>query len=261
MKVGYGIDEDKYLRILEPYQKRTRGSEDRKVYDQFFDKRTLLLIYELMNEGTISTVDFPIATGKEGGVFKCTSSKGAGVAMKVYRISNSTFRSLAVYISGDERFRGITGNFSKTISMWVQREFVNLERYFSHGLLVPEPIAHRGNLLVMQYLGTDDGPSPLLKDSPLEAADLAKFYVQLIDFIVSGYRKAGLVHSDLSQYNVMVHEGKPFVIDCSQGVTARHPNALDFARRDITNINRFFRQKGVAVHPVEEVVGMMLEAV
>lgn len=249
--------EDRYLRLLEPYQKRVKGVEDRKVFDQFFDKRTLLNIYEMMNDGVIATIDFPIATGKEGGVFKCTSSDGKQVALKIYRISNSTFRSLSAYIAGDERFRGITGNFAKTISMWVQREYVNLERYTQFKLPVPTPVARRENLLAMQYLGTEDGPSPLLKDYPLSAEKAVEFHAVLLDFIMRGFREAGLVHSDLSQYNVIVHEDKPYVIDCSQGVTVRHPNAIEFVKRDLNNVNRFFRSKGVAVPETEAVIRML----
>lgn len=251
-------DEDQYLKLLEPYEKRVKGVEDRKVFDQFFDRRTLMNIYELMNDGVISTIDFPIATGKEGGVFKCTAADGESIALKIYRISNSTFRSLAVYIAGDERFRGITGNFSKTISMWVQREFVNLDRYYTHGLPVPRPFAHRQNLLATQYLGTEEGPSPLLKDYLMAEDEVVTFYDIILDFIVRGYNSAGLVHSDLSQYNVMVHEAKPVVIDCSQGVTVRHPNALDFLKRDVENINRYFRSKGAKVIDTKEIMNRLV---
>ncbi len=247
-------DEERYLRVLEPYQKRLKGSDDRKVFDQFFDRRTLMSIYDMMNDGILSTVDFPVATGKEGGVFKCTSADGSPLALKIYRISNSTFRALAAYIAGDERFRGITGNFAKTIGMWVQREYVNLERYHSTGLPVPAPIARRENLLAMEYLGDVNGPSPLLKDYPVSGEEARTFYSIVLDFMIRGYGEAGLVHSDLSQYNIMVHRGTPYVIDCSQGVTARHPNAIDFVKRDLNNVNRFFRLKGVAVMDAEELL-------
>ncbi len=253
----FRTDEENYLKLLDPYKKRIKGVEDRKVFDQFFDKRTLLNIYEMMNDGIIATIDFPVATGKEGGVFKCTSGEGKPIALKIYRVSNSTFRSLAPYIAGDERFRGITGSFSKTVSMWVQREYVNLERYFSNHLPVPAPIARRENLLAMEYLGTEHGPAPLLKDYELSAGEANLFYGIILDFIVRGYREAGLVHSDLSQYNVVVHSGKPYVIDCSQGVTARHPNAMEYARRDVSNINKFFKLKGVRVRDIGEIMASL----
>lgn len=248
------VDEDRYDRMLAPLKRRIKGAEDRQVYDQFFDSRTLMHIYALMKAGIIETVDFPIATGKEGGVFKCTAPNRSGVAMKVYRISNATFRSLARYIEGDERFRGITGNFAKTITAWVEREFMNLSRLNSAGLYVPFPIAHRGNVLVMSYLGTDKGPAPLLKDYLLSAEEAKLFYTELINFISSAFMDAKLVHCDLSHYNVMVYNSRTYVIDCSQGITRRHPACLEFLKRDIDNINKFFRSKGVKVVSSEDLI-------
>ncbi len=246
--------DERYERLLAPLKRRIKGSEDRKVYDQFFDSRTLMHIYSLMKAGVINTVDFPVATGKEGGVFKCTAPGGKSLAMKVYRISNSTFRSLATYIAGDERFRGITGNFGKTITAWVDREFVNLSRLNSAGLAVPFPVAHRGNVLVMSYVGDDQGPAPLLKDFPMTAEQAKIFYSELLNFITRSFMEAELVHCDLSQYNVMVYGGHTVVIDCSQGITVRHPGSMDCLRRDVDNISKFFRSKGVEVTAPESII-------
>ncbi|MBX8637016.1 MAG: serine protein kinase RIO [Thermoplasmata archaeon] len=246
--------EDRYERMLEPLKKRIKGADDRKVYDQFFDSRTLMHIYSLMKAGIINTVDFPVATGKEGGVFKCTAPNGSALAMKVYRISNATFRSLSTYIAGDERFRGITGNFGKTITAWVDREFVNLSRLNSTSLFVPFPVAHRGNVLVMSYLGNESGPAPLLKDYALTSDEAKIFYAELLSFVSGAFMDAKLVHCDLSQYNVMVFDGRTYVIDCSQGITTRHPECMKYLKRDVDNINRFFRSKAVKVIAVEDIM-------
>ncbi len=55
----------------------------------------------------------------------------------------------------------------------------------------------------------------------------------------------------------MVHNGRPYIIDCSQGVTARHPNARDYLRRDLTNVNKFFKLKGVEVTSTESVMARL----
>jgi RIO kinase 1 len=238
--------EEKFIKLLEPYQKRIKDANDRKVYDQFFDRRTLLSLYELMNDGIIATLDFPVATGKEGGVFRATSAEGRPLALKIYRITNATFKSLGRYIEGDERFRGFSKNFTKIVHLWVQREFSNLQRYRKANLSVPEPIARRDNLLAMEYLGDENGPAPLLKDVEL-GEEAVRYYEATVDFMRRGFRDAGLVHADLSQYNIMVHNNKAYFIDCSQAVTTRHPNALDLLARDVKNINRFFASKGVEV--------------
>jgi RIO kinase 1 len=60
---------------------------------------------------------------------------------------------------------------------------------------------------------------------------------------------AGLVHGDLSEYNLIVHEGQLFVIDLGQAVTVHHPNADEFLWRDCRNVAKFFGRQGADVDP------------
>ena len=64
-------------------------------------------------------------------------------------------------------------------------------------------------------------------------------------FIVNGYKKAHLVHGDLSEYNILLFRDKPILIDCGQALTADHFNAKEFLMRDIANVNRFFRSRDI----------------
>jgi RIO kinase 1 len=66
------------------------------------------------------------------------------------------------------------------------------------------------------------------------------------------YRKAEIVHGDLSEYNIMMWKGKPVIFDMSQSVPTSHPMADFLLRRDLANLNRFFSRLGVNVVPVEE---------
>ena len=61
------------------------------------------------------------------------------------------------------------------------------------------------------------------------------------------YQKCKLVHADLSEYNLLYWDNKVYIIDVSQSVEHDHPHSLDFLRRDIFNINEFFRRKKVQV--------------
>jgi RIO kinase 1 len=63
--------------------------------------------------------------------------------------------------------------------------------------------------------------------------------VNIIDVL---YNKAGLVHADLSEFNILYGD-QPYVIDMGQSVTKDHPRALPFLMRDIRNINRFFKNR------------------
>jgi len=77
-------------------------------------------------------------------------------------------------------------------------------------------------------------------------------YLRLLKCVKALYRKAGLVHGDLSEYNVMNWKERPVIFDMSQAVLLEHPMAEQFLRRDIINLNQFFRKLGVNVKKDEE---------
>jgi len=62
---------------------------------------------------------------------------------------------------------------------------------------------------------------------------------------------AGLVHGDLSEYNLIIHDGELVVIDLGQAVTVHHPNADDFLARDCRNVASFFTRQGIDVDPAD----------
>ena len=76
----------------------------------------------------------------------------------------------------------------------------------------------------------------------------------MISFAIDGFRDARLVHGDLSEYNVLMFDGEPILIDCGQAVTSDHFNAKEFLRRDIENVNRFFRNRGADVISIEVIM-------
>jgi RIO kinase 1 len=77
-------------------------------------------------------------------------------------------------------------------------------------------------------------------------------YRQLLTYLVRLYRKADLVHGDLSEYNIMMWKGKPVLFDMSQSVPSSHPLAKSLLERDLTNVSRFFSRLGVEVLTVDE---------
>jgi RIO kinase 1 len=232
--------------------------EDRKTLDEVFDKPALLTIYKLMKDGLIDTIDFPISTGKEANVFRVTSPDGDFYALKIYRTSNLTFKRIARYIEGDPRFKGIHGSRRKVIFAWAIKEFRNLQRLREAKIRVPEPIKFNQNMLVMEFIGTEGTPAPMLRDVELE--DATKTYKTIVKYIKLAYKKAELVHGDLSEYNILMHEGQPVIIDLGQGMVIEHMNSKEFLIRDIENINRYFRSLDVkVVEPAElmkQIVGV-----
>ncbi len=219
--------------------------EDRKTMDEVFDKPALLTIYKLMTDGFIDTIDFPISTGKEANVFRVTSLDSVFYALKIYRTSNLTFKRISRYIEGDPRFKGIYNSRRKVIFAWATKEFRNLQRLREAKVRVPEPIKVSRNMLVMEYIGEDGNPAPMMRE--MELVDPAKTYKTIVKYMRLAYKKAELVIGDLSEYNILMQGGEPVIIDVGQGMMIDHPNAKEFLLRDIVNINRFFRAYDVKV--------------
>lgn len=225
--------------------KTNKTGDERETCDEVFDRQTLMVLYDYMTRGYIDSVHYPISTGKEGNVFYATDEDGEAVAVKIFRTSTSTFKRVSRYIEGDPRFKGLTGNRRKIIYAWANKEFRNLDRYCEAGIPVPEPIAFRKNVLLMEFVGDENGPAPQLKDVELD--DPTAMYDDVVSFIIDGYRDAHLVHGDMSEYNILVQDGEPILIDCGQAMTSDHFNAKEFLLRDIDNINRFFKNRGADV--------------
>jgi RIO kinase 1 len=241
-----------YLEARVDALKTNKTGDERQTVDEVFDKQTLMTLYDMMTSGIIDSVKFPISTGKEGNIFYAEDTDGDPVALKIFRTSTSTFKHVRKYIEGDPRFKGLTGNRRKMIYAWANKEFRNLQRYYDAEIPVPEPIAFDKNCLVMEYIGDENGPAPQLKDVILDDAN--DTYDEIVSFIIDGYRDAHLVHGDMSEYNILMLDDEPILIDCGQAVTADHFNSHEFLRRDIDNINRFFRNRGADVIKAEVIM-------
>ncbi len=231
------------------YRYRNKDSDQRKTYDEVFDEKTLLTLYKMMTSEVIDTLDFPLATGKEGNVFRANTMDDKPIAVKIYRVSNSTFKNIQKYIDGDRRFRGVGKNHRRGIYLWAQKEFRNLERMHKNGVTVPEPVACDNNVVVMEYIGTLEQPAKHLKDVELD--DPQKIFDHLLGQMKTMYQKADLVHSDLSEYNILMIEQDPTIIDVGQAVLTNHPMAQEFLTRDVKNIIKFFNKHGVEADNAE----------
>jgi RIO kinase 1 len=225
---------------------KQKDSATRKTYDEVFDHAALLTIASLISDGVISTLDYPVSTGKEANVFHATDASGRAKALKIYRIATATFRNIAMYIEGDPRFKRVKRATKPTIFAWAQKEYKNLVRMGDAGVRVPAPERVLDNVLVMEYIGDETRPAPSLRDVPLDAPD-AVFRDVVAN--LRGIRKAELVHADLSEYNLLWWPDRVVVIDVGQAVPLDHPRAEEWFRRDVANVARFFKRLRVEVTP------------
>ena len=221
----------------------SRNGTDRKTLDEVFDKTTLRTLEKLISDKVIDIVDFPISTGKEGNVFRAVTPDKKLVAIKIYRTSNATFKHISNYIIGDPRFKSMSNTKRGIIYTWTKKEFKNLERLRNIGINAPKAICFIKNVLVMEYIGTNDKPAPLLKDVKLE--NPREIFDTIIEFVSKMYKKAKLVHADLSAFNILMHDNQPYFIDLGQALLLEHPRSDEFLRRDIHNIVSYFSKFGI----------------
>jgi RIO kinase 1 len=118
-----------------------------------------------------------------------------------------------------------------------------LKQCFDVGAPVPQPFTYQGNLVVMGFIGVSGIPAPRLIDADVDKRD----YLRITKAMELIYKKAELVHSDLSEYNVLKYNNELRIKDFGSAVSNKHPSAVEFLIRDITNINKFFEKKGISV--------------
>ncbi len=235
---------------------------DRRVFDQVFDRLTLMALYKLMKTGVIDTLDFPVARGKEAHVFHGTSLAGEPVAVKIFHTSNAVFKNLVQYIEGDPRFTGLRRKHRDLVEVWVRKEHRNLTRLARWGLNVPLPRGIHKNVLIMDYIGTETSPSPKLREVLVD--DPQSVYDDLIEFLAVSWQKGKLVHGDFSPYNILWHDGRAKVIDVGQGVVDSHPKSQEFLVRDVTRLVEWGVKNNLDVNLAEamyEVLNMDLSHV
>ncbi len=202
-------------------------------------------------EGVLYEVHGVVNAGKEARIYWGKSKEGKDLAVKIYLTSSAEFKKgMFKYIEGDYRFKGVKHDTRSLIFAWAQKEFRNLEQAARAGVNVPQPIAVKNNVLLMEFIGENGVSAPSLKEQLPE--NPAKIYKELLTNLVKLYRKADLVHGDLSEYNIMVYKGKTVLFDMAQAVPSSHPMAKSLLERDLANVNRFFSKLDVEVLALDQ---------
>ncbi|WP_255151013.1 serine/threonine-protein kinase Rio1 [Halorarius halobius] len=225
------------------FRKRIKDADQFKVEASVFDDATLAAVYKLVQDGHITAFGGPLSTGKEANVYLADGPDGE-VAVKIYRINASDFRAMRDYLDGDPRFEGIGSDKKKVVVAWTKKEFANLRRARDAGVRVPDPIAVQRNALVMEFVGSDGTRGKRLSEVTVENPETT--YEVVREYMRRLYA-AGLVHGDLSEYNLVVHDSELVVLDLGQAVTVHHPNSREFLERDCRNVAAFFGRQGYEV--------------
>lgn len=247
--------EKKLLRREKRYEverlMREKRSEEYEVLEEVFDRSTLMTVYDFLNKGVIDEIFGVVNAGKEARIYWGKDREGNELAIKIYLTISAEFkRGKLPYLEGDPRFTHIKGDARSIVYAWAQKEFKNLQRACKVGVRVPEPVAIKNNVLIMEFIGKEGYTAPILKEAPLKNPE--KTYQQLLDCIEKLYREAELVHGDLSEYNIMIWREEPVLFDISQAVLLGHPMAKQLLQRDLENLHRYFKKLNVNVLLVDE---------
>lgn len=241
-------------KIIEKRDKMLRHdfSKERATVEEVFDNATFMVIYQLLKKGVLDELNGVVNAGKESRVYWGKDLKGKDLAVKIYLTSSAEFKKgMLKYIQGDYRFNRVKRDTKSLIFTWAQKEFRNLEQANKAKVRVPIPIAVKNNVLVMEFIGKNGIKAPSLKN--FYPKEPTKLYNTIIKYVKRLYRKADLIHGDLSEYNIMIWEDEPVIFDVSQAIPSTHPLAENLLKRDLENINRFFKKLRVKIRPTNEI--------
>jgi RIO kinase 2 len=193
-----------------------------------------LAINAFVKAGLIEAFGQTLGVGKEADVYDALTPEGMRIAVKFQRLGRISFRQT-------RRKRGYAAEHAGWLfqsRLAAEREFQALKLVYQHGVAVPEPLSQNRHAIAMGII---------------EGAELAKWkeipkpekvLKEILRNVKKAYLKAGIIHADLSEYNIIL---KPdmhiLIIDWPQYVMANHPNGQQLLMRDVKNVLKYFIRK------------------
>ena len=193
-----------------------------------------LAINAFVKAGVIEAFGQILGVGKEADVYDALNPAGARLAVKFHRLGRISFRQT-------RRKRAYAAEHAGWLfqsRLAAEKEFQALKLVYQHGVAVPEPLSQNRHVIAM---GIIDG-AELTKWREIPKPE--EVLKEVLHNVKKTYLKAGVIHADLSEYNIIL---KPdmhiLIIDWPQYVLADHPNAEQLLLRDIRNVLSFFSRR------------------
>jgi RIO kinase 2 len=193
-----------------------------------------LAINALVKAGVLEAFGQSLGVGKEADVYDALNPKGERIAVKFHRLGRISFRQTM-------KKRGYTTEHTGWLfqsKIAAEKEFQALRFLFPYKVAVPVPISQNRHVIAMGMIEGAElaewkqirGPEKILKE--------------ILRNVRKAYLKAGVIHADLSEYNVILKPNMHIlIIDWPQYVTKEHPNAKELLTRDVRNILHYFKRK------------------
>lgn len=204
----------------------------------------------MVEEGLVDEVIGQLMSGKEATVYVVRCGEHVRCA-KVYKEANQrSFRNNASYQEGRKvknsrqaraMEKGSRYGRKMQEEVWQSAEVDALYRLAAAGVRVPQPhICFEGVLLMDLVLDADGRPAPRLNDVEMSEELALEYHAMLVNQVVR-MLCAGLIHGDLSEYNILVAESGPVIIDLPQAIDAAgNSNAAEMLERDVANLRSYF---------------------
>lgn len=203
-----------------------------------------------------------LKTGKEADVHLVERVLGPQtnlLAAKRYRGTDErTFKDDSQYRNSsairESRLRravenGSTRGMRFRADLWLANEFDVLSKLWLAGAPVPYPVQRLGQEILLELIGDEEATAPRLVHAGLGPAELDRAWHQVLD-AMRLFVRCGVVHADLSPYNILVWEERLVFIDFPQAVDpVAHPAGMELLQRDVDNLASWFARKGVPVDP------------
>ncbi|MCD6323660.1 MAG: serine/threonine protein kinase [Desulfurococcales archaeon] len=195
----------------------------------------LLAVNLLAKKEIITHLGPPIGVGKESEIYLAKLREGPEAAIKFYRIGRISFQKVVRvrdYLTDEANWL----IRSKTAAEREYKALKDLMRFTRH---VPKVFGWSKHAVVMEYLQGVELHK--LRDLPKPREVL----MDLLSVLRVAYKQLGIVHGDLSEYNVIVSEGswEPYIIDWPQYLYIHDPRHEDVLRRDVWNLIKFFKRR------------------
>ena len=247
---GLGDDEVTFwLKELDKKALLWRQSESYNGFILNYNSYDLLALNALVKAEIIDAIGMPLGMGKEADVLEALTPAGEGVAVKFHRLGRVSFRDTRrkrEYLSSRH---GVSWLYQSRLA--AEKEYYALSLTFNANVSVPKPIFHNRHAIVMQRIEGNQLSEINKLDDP----------ETLLDGIIENVHKAykvGVIHADLSEFNIIIsEEGAIFIIDWPQYIPPNHPNAVEILERDVKNVLTYFRRKFGVERELEEVLSLI----
>lgn len=241
----YDIKEASYILSSLARKKLTqRSTQAYEGYRIYFEAYDLLALNAFVKRGAVNAIGDVIGVGKESVVYEATGGIiNRHVAIKFHREGKTSFKQVRVKREHIEKRRHLSWIYASRLA--AKKEYDALKTLYPE-VSVPEPVDYNRHAIVMSAL----------KGQQLSRARLSEpgWYLDAILSELGKAYKLGVIHADLSEFNIFVSPEGCEIIDWPQYITPAHVNASELLRRDISNVLSFFNRKYRIERDAEEII-------